>query len=315
MKQIKTTRAGYRLSRKENLSLLVLMLLSGLFILIPYLSRRNVESTKIKTEDLIQYLPENTENSLNESYKTKTFAKIKRMNSTGGQKIEAFEFDPNSLTEKDALRLGFSKYNYSNLQKYKSKGGVIRSPNDLKRIYGITPELVQQWTPYIRIENKENKSEQSFEEKKSSKLSYSQNSELNTSSANQLSKNLQIDFKLACRIINYGRKLGFYHSVSQLKEVYEMPDSVFQRIQTKVKVNGRLIKIDLDKSNRDSIARHPYIGRKRAGLIIKLRETDPASITMEALKNLYSDNPELFQRLLPYLNFNSSAHPHVLQSQ
>lgn len=77
MKQIKKTRTGYRLSRKENLSLLVLMLLSGLFILIPYLSRRNLESTKIKTDDLIQYLPENTENSLNESYKTKALAKLK----------------------------------------------------------------------------------------------------------------------------------------------------------------------------------------------------------------------------------------------
>lgn len=315
MKKINKDKSNFRLSRRENLSLLLLMIISSIIIIIPYLYRKKLKSRQFPIDNFDIYEATKSEADSNKSYETKKYFYKKRNKSVKVRTYETFDFDPNSLSEREALLLGFSKYSFSNLQKYREKGGVIRSADDLRRIFGVSEELVKHLTPYIIISDRIKTPHRVYHTKQAIKPTQAQNSNLNSSSAYQLSKYLSIDFKLACRIVNYGQKLGLYHSVSQLKEVYEMSDSVYQRIESMLAVNGSLIKIDLINSSWDSLSRHPYIGKKRAGLIIKLRDSDPGSMTRESIRNIYSDNPEFYQRLLPYLNFSESVHPHVQKSQ
>lgn len=297
---------SFRLTKKETMSLLIIMFITGMFILLPWYIRKCI-IYEDKFE--IQYRPSDVKITLEPTTRTsKERRKLKmHINSTGISKLELFEFDPNNLLEKDALRLGFTKQSYNNLQKYISKGGVVKSAHDLNKIYGLSKDLVNKLSPFIMI-NKKNEKERyiPLNSRNHIKDSILSMIHLNSSKAYQLCKNLQIDFKLACRIENFGQLLGAYHTLDQLRDVYGMEDSIFERIIPKLIIEGDLVTIDLSKTIEDSLARHPYIGKKKAHLIGKLRNAPPHYVSEQALRNLYSDQPKKLQLLVPYLRWNNN---------
>ena len=60
-------------------------------------------------------------------------------------------FDPNVADSALLCRVGFPSFMARNLIRYRSKGGVFRTPESLKRIYGMTDSLYQTLEPYITI--------------------------------------------------------------------------------------------------------------------------------------------------------------------
>lgn len=68
-------------------------------------------------------------------------------------KSETFYFDPNTASAADWQRLGIKDKTIATIQKYLSKGGHFYKPEDIRKIWGIRPDLQEKLIPYIRIEN------------------------------------------------------------------------------------------------------------------------------------------------------------------
>ena len=67
----------------------------------------------------------------------------------------AFAFDPNTASEATLVELGFPRYLAARLVRYRSRGGAFRRPEDLGKLYGIQPDLVERLVPFVQIANPE----------------------------------------------------------------------------------------------------------------------------------------------------------------
>ncbi len=172
--------------------------------------------------------------------------------------------DPNTASLEDLILTGFSLRIARTILNYREKGGRFRTPDDLKKIYGLTPEIFQSVEPYIRI------NDQTSEPLHMAELPATIN--INTADSVLFEKLPGIGPVLARRIIRYRALLGGYCSPEQVREVYGVTDSLFLRIRERLEADtAHIIKISLNTSEEQDLARHPYIGRYVAAGIVKYR--------------------------------------------
>jgi len=67
------------------------------------------------------------------------------------ESIETFPFDPNTADSTQLLKLGLAPWQVRAIYKYRSKHGRYHTPEDFKRLPGMTMELWDRLSPYIRI--------------------------------------------------------------------------------------------------------------------------------------------------------------------
>ncbi|TFH36017.1 MAG: helix-hairpin-helix domain-containing protein [Bacteroidia bacterium] len=60
-------------------------------------------------------------------------------------------FNPNTATAEELISLGLSERQSSTVINYREAGGVFSSPQDFRKIYGITPLQFDELIPYIII--------------------------------------------------------------------------------------------------------------------------------------------------------------------
>ena len=75
-----------------------------------------------------------------------------------------FYFDPNTLSNEQWKKLGLRDKTILNIQKYISKGGRFRKPDDIRKIWGIPPALAEKLVPYVSIKEPEEKSSNTFQQ-------------------------------------------------------------------------------------------------------------------------------------------------------
>lgn len=64
---------------------------------------------------------------------------------------DLFPFDPNHADSATLRKLGLSEWQTFNMMKYRRRGGRWRSPDDFKRLYGLSQADFERIRPYIRI--------------------------------------------------------------------------------------------------------------------------------------------------------------------
>lgn len=107
---------------------------------------------------------------------------------------------------------------------------------------------------------------------------------------------------LAARIIKYREKLGGFHSTPQLKEVFGITDSVYEKIAPSIKTQDeKLLKIDINKASLDELKKHPYLRWVIANAIVRYREANGRFQSTEDLKKIWSISPATILKIEPYL--------------
>lgn len=113
---------------------------------------------------------------------------------------------------------------------------------------------------------------------------------------------------LAARIIRYRDKLGGFHSVTQLKEVYGITDSVYEKINPLIKNGAEQVHtLDLNKVSLEELKMHPYLRWKIANAIIRYREANGPFQSLEDLKKIWSLSPETILKIEPYLRVDMDS--------
>ena len=176
---------------------------------------------------------------------------------------EEFEFDPNTVTLEELVRLGFSEKQAQVIGNYRSKGGKYYSPSDFAKMYVVDSAAYARLKPYIRI----------------TKL------DLNTADSIALISLRGIGPYYAHKILEYRRKLGgVFTSKEQLLEIEGLDADRFAGFAKGVETRPKSPRFSLWDADRSQLAGHPYIGSYAAKGIIRYRSiADTAEWSLQDL--------------------------------
>ena len=222
-------------------------------------------------------------------------------------KAEVFYFDPNTASFGDWKRLGLRDKTIYTIQNYLSKGGKFYKPEDIGKIWGLSPSDAKRLIPYVSIKSAAAE-KRSFEKK-----GYSQTTSYYASKANEpIDINLAdtmafislpgIGSKLSQRIITFRNKLGGFYSVNQVGETYLLPDSTFQKIKSRLIISNIHVKqININTASVDEMKTHPYLRFNLANAIFQYRQQHGNFSSVEEIKKIMLINEEIFNKVSPYL--------------
>ncbi len=253
-------------NKRERNGLLVLISFIFLLIIIRFSITTFVE--KPVALKIIKVSPEETEKNYQENYAIYTKGKKKKHHQE--KKNYFFVFDPNTISEKDAIELGFSKKTALTLIKFREKGGKFYIKEDLKKLYGISNEFFESIKDYVIIEAKLSVKNDTSKKFKNIKF---QPIELNEIDSVQLVKLPKIGPFTTKKILKFRNSLGGFYDIGQLKEVYGMNDSLFNYLVGNTFVEPNKIKpIQINNVSYNELKKHPYIDHIIASTIVAYRE-------------------------------------------
>jgi competence protein ComEA len=219
---------------------------------------------------------------------------------------ELFAFNPNNLPEEDWKRLGFTDKQIHVIKNYEQKGGRFQTKADVKKMYSISAEQFASIEPYLQIPNPQSADSSSH------KITYKKYErpvvivDVGTADSLELLKLPAVGPSFARRIFNYREKLGGFYSINQLKEVWNLTDSIFQIISPHavLKDSSNVRKIDINTADYKTFNMHPYIDKSQAYAIIAYRNQHGPFHSIEDIKKVALFNEELYSKLAPYLKID-----------
>lgn len=245
----------------------------------------------------------------------------------GRQKVELFNFDPNTADSITLLRLGLPRWQVRSIYKYRANGGVYRCKEDFAQLRGLTLKKYRELEPYIHIADQfrpasefihrpgyhttASHSVESTEVTSSSqgesggtprqryaKIADGETVDLASMDTLQFRMVPGIGSVTARAIVSRGRRLGGYASVSQLMEVSGFPESALQYFRlSKVDVK----KININRLSLDRLRAHPYINFYMARDITEYRHKNGSIHSLEELKIYPTFTDEVIKQLKPYI--------------
>jgi len=297
---IGSVRSFFSFSKKELNGIFILCLLILVILGIPWLYRKFIKQQVYDLETFKQEAADFKGSEIKVFYKEDK--KLSR-------EVTYFEFDPNSIGEKEWQRLGLSIKQIKVIRNYVSKGGKFYKKEDLKRIYSIPESQYSLLEPYIRIEAIISESKY-VKEIKFAKPATSKDHipvpliELNSADSSVLLTVRGIGPAFASRIIRFRDRLGGFNKLEQLKEVYGIDSLKFSLLQGQFSLNARLIhKIDPNIVEFEQFKKHPYLTFKQMNAIIQYRKQHGNFHSIEDLKKVAILNEEIIRKIEPYFAF------------
>lgn len=291
---------NFGFSKREYNGLLYLVIIIILVTLAPYLyqyyfSRSSAQSTneKLALEKLV----------LVDRYNKKKYNNTRNEIENASEKrpIHYFEFNPNTITEKEWQQFGLSYKQAISIVNYVKKGGKFYKPEDLKKIYTISPEKYEALLPYVSIPQIEQ-----FDKK--STFAYTKQApvivEINAADTLELDKIKGVGPAFARRIVKYRERLGGFYNKEQLFEVFGVDTAKFNEIKDQIKIDMEgIVKLNINTVEFDDLKRHPYLTFKQMNTIIQYRKQHGPYKSIADLNKVLILKPETIQKIAPYLSF------------
>ena len=178
------------------------------------------------------------------------------------RRVENFEFDPNSVSVEDLMRLGFSEKQARSIDNYRAAGGRFRRKSDFAKSYVVTDSVYRRLEPYIRIPKVD----------------------INTADSAGFDALPGIGPYYAAKMTEYRSRLGGYSFPEQLLDIYNFGEERFDGLKDLIECSEPPA-YELWTLPADELRKHPYIrSRQVADAIVLYRENTPAgSLSVEGL--------------------------------
>lgn len=216
-----------------------------------------------------------------------------------------FTFDPNKIDIADWQKLGLSVKQAQSIINYRNKGGKFYKPEDLQKMYTISPQKYQALLPFIQIESTgSNYSKPQYAEKPTYAKKELVIVDINTADTLALDEIKGVGAAFARRIVKYRERLGGFYKKEQLLEVYGLDSVKYNEIKSQVRIDGGGIKrININVATFDDLKNHPYLKFKQINAIIQYRKQHGNFNSVDDLKKVAILSPENIQNIAPYLTF------------
>ncbi|MES2559674.1 MAG: helix-hairpin-helix domain-containing protein [Bacteroidota bacterium] len=210
-------------------------------------------------------------------------------------------FDPNTASSTQLKSLGFTDRNIVSLQKFVSKGGRFKKPEDLRNMYGVKKELIETLIPFVHINPTVGKPP-FVKDSSQHKFKNTKPVELNAADTSALIALYRIGPGMARRIVEYREKLGGFLSLAQLTEIYGFDEDVLYDLQGKIYVDAGKARIfDVNTVSLDELKTHPYFKYKLSNAIVNYRTQHGAYRELSDLKKIVIVNDSIYQNITKYL--------------
>ena len=225
-------------------------------------------------------------------------------------------FNPNTVSFEELLAFGLSKAQASNIVNYRDKSGGFRDKAHFRKLYCMTDELFALISPYLVFESKNENNIESIaiedakieksDSKAQSKVREVLVLDLNACDSLDLQQIRGIGKVRAARIYKYGKRLGGYVNVEQLKEVYGIDNELFEQIKGHFKVGKTDIrKININSDEIKQLTAHPYIDFQLAKALIRFRKDYGKDFqSAEEIRYIHFLSEQEAEKLIPYLKTN-----------
>ncbi len=329
-------------TKKERGSLLLLAGFTLLLLLALGLIYKYDKPASYKMDNLVEHRIIDSLKNANNKNDFYNKEKNEKINNESRKNPEEFKkFNPNTVPVEDLRRMGVDKFASSNLDKYRQKGGRIKSKDQFFKIYGMEKfrplldsllemesqtsnrkDFTSQATDPLSNNSSVNSAnpEPKFKPFQKDTLTYKKKPYQNDASQIQVVKLKIVELNgadsfelesikgvgqyLASRIVKYRNKLGGFYEIEQLEEVYGLRPETYLKIDYLVKVDRELIKkIPINKADEKTLAAHPYIGRKTAGILMRYKANHGDYKSVEDLKKVRIFDDEDISKLKWYISF------------
>jgi competence protein ComEA len=291
-------RALFGFSRREGNALIVLIIISAISILLPVFVKLLDEHDTSQKEEFLEWY-HSVSRSVQKQEAIPTSIQRKKV-----------PFDPNFASERSLIELGFRPFIARRIVKFREAGGLFTSPNDLLKVYGVDSSLVMELSPMVVIRHekrnpmtKKRDFRQRVQPPPPKKSEPFRRIDLNLASDTAFQAIRGIGPVLSKRIVKYREALGGFVEEEQLKEVYGLPDSLFDDLNSRFELlTVKVAKRNINSDSLGHLASHPYIDWKTARIIENYRKMHGEFEHIEELKNIHVINDSIFERLRPYLS-------------
>lgn len=209
------------------------------------------------------------------------------------KKLSNIEIDPNSPNIDHLVAIGIPKKVAFTWAKYTKAGGKIHHQEDLKKIYGMEEGYIKKLENHMTFPKK-------LEFNKKSRLT---SIFINKATAYEFSKIPGIGTVLSERITKFRDKLGGFHSVDQLKEVYGIEAALIDKYENLFLMEKAVTKININIITEEKLGAHSYCSYRVAKAIINYRMQHGNFTKAEDLLKIRIINKEWLDKISPYLEY------------
>lgn len=311
-------------TRKERRGLTVLMIcvatvLAHLYFYVKFDLPDEVDFVEIEIDSSFEEEYQATQNkTYRGERKGKTQSKVTEKakgSPASDYKKPWFEFDPN-LTSGDSLqKLPIDEKAINNLQKYRSKGGQFKNVEDLLKIYSMDAPR-DSLQKYMKLENGEHSNISNDKSSRDSLQLRNLKNEIREVEIHFVDANRADTLELqmvkgigpayARRIVDYRESLGGFVSSDQLYEVWGIPQDVMAEILPHLLFPPfEVRKLSVNSEDEENLGTHPYLKRKKAGILVRYRENHGPFSKLSDLRKVKVINESELEKLKPYLDFET----------
>lgn len=228
-----------------------------------------------------------------------------------------FDFDPNNLPVEQWVALGLSERQAAAIHRFEAKGGRFRTKKDVARMHVVDPELFDRWRGYIllpdslprrqfpgkdRIDHTTaNTSVPKMEPDRPAEVVQV---EINSADTSALVAVRGIGPAFARSIVKFRDRLGGFHSLDQLSEVYilrDKPEAVARLKEQLVLDEQGVRRFPLNTVTAEELGPHPYAGWKVAKALVAYRKQHGPFRSVDDIKGCVLVTDSVYRKLAPYL--------------
>jgi DNA uptake protein ComE-like DNA-binding protein len=180
--------------------------------------------------------------------------------------VESFRFNPNTATQNELCRLGFSEKQAQAIINYREKGGKYRRKEDFAKSFVVSDSVYKRLAPYIDIPLLD----------------------LNLADSADFDALPGIGGWFAKKMLEHRNALGGYSHKEQLLDIYNFTHEKYQALEDLITVSPEHVTpYPLWTLPADSLRLHPYIkDYETARSIVLYREnSEVAALTVSGLRD------------------------------
>ncbi len=242
--------------------------------------------------------------------------------------LDLHPFDPNKVSKKSLVEMGIPSKLANTWANYTAAGGTFKSSPDLLKLYHMDTALYQQLQQYIIIPNTTSTRAKKTREHPSPNQSYEIEKRLFEFDPNTVSNDslrlLDLPRYVVNNLIKYRASGGQFYKAEQLKKLYGLSDTMYQRIQPYIRIDTSLhqssprytkremktttpLNINLNQATKSQLVLINNIGAYRAQEIINRRENIGGFHHISQLYDgIWSIDSALVDEIMPHLYVDSS---------
>lgn len=210
-------------------------------------------------------------------------------------------FNPNDLDEAGWRQLGLSEKQAAAVVNIRNRKGGFKNAEDVKQVKFISEYVMQKIEPYLVFaadtQQVASKNDSNPVTSNTTKML-----DINQAVLDEWKALPGIGDKLAERIVVFREKLGGFHRITQVCEVFGMPVETCDKITPQLSIGRKdVAKIQLNYASTQELARHPYISFKLASAIVSNRNARGFYKSVDEIMTLGLVERELYDKLAPYL--------------